>query len=130
MRSQREVKRKYDKLMHDVRTSDYYKGSADHKINCYRCDLGHITKTISNDVGVIPMYLDCETCARTATSTFYKDIAPGQEPTVEWYRPELKEMMGMRSKNEALLDHVLMGGLVKREIEKDFSGFRITKGEL
>jgi hypothetical protein len=38
----------------------------------------------------------CEKCKGTAYSSFFKDIAPNQDPTIEWYRPTLKQVLKMR----------------------------------
>ena len=116
MQSQREIERKYNKLLKDVETNDFYKIDLTNRVNCYACDCSHITKTKDIDAGVTPFMHICEKCGQTAKSTFYRDIAPKQQPTEEWYRPTLKKVMKMR-KNEALLDHVLQGGLIVRKIK-------------
>lgn len=116
--SQREVQRKYEKLMHDVATSDYYKVDLTNRVNCYRCGCGHVTKTKDIDPGVTPMSINCESCNSSAYSSFYSDVAHFQKPTQEWYRPTLSECLKMRNK-PAVLDHVLMGGLMKRPIKAD-----------
>ena len=113
MISQRKVERKYKRLLKDVETDSFYKIDLDNRINCYVCECSHITKTIDVDAGVTPFFHNCEKCGRMAKSTFYNDIAPDQQPTQEWYRPTLKEVMKMRKK-ESLLDHVLSGGLLSR----------------
>jgi len=40
---------------------------------------------------------------------------PEQQPTIEWYRPTLKQVLKMRKKPQ-VLDHVLNGGLENRII--------------
>lgn len=117
MISQREVERRYKKLMHDVENDDYYKVDLTNRINCYVCDCGHITKTKDIDAGVTPFYFNCEKCGGMARSTFFTDIAPQQPPTFEWYRPSLEECLKMRKKPE-LLEHILKGGLRYRSISK------------
>jgi hypothetical protein len=114
MESQRQVEKKYNKLMQDVATSDYYKMDLTNRINCYVCGCGHITKTKDVDAGCTPMMFSCEKCGGIARSTFYKDIAPEQQPTIEWYRPTLKQVLKMRGK-EGMLDHILQGGLDYRK---------------
>ena len=115
MISQREVERKYSKLMNDVQTNKFYTEiDLTNRVNCYSCKCGHITKTKDIDAGVTPFMFSCEKCGGTATSSFFKDIAPEQKPTFEWYRPTLKQVMKMR-KNEYSLDHVLQGGLEFRK---------------
>lgn len=119
MLSQREVERQYNQLMQDVATNDYYKPNPNTVINNYVCTsikCQHITKTKSVDVGVIPMMFSCEKCGQTARSTFYKDWRPGQNHTIEWYRPTLKEVLKMRNKTWEL-EHILKGGLKFRKVE-------------
>ena len=115
MESQREVERQYNKLMQDVATSDYYKHDPSAVINNYVCSsCEHITKTKNIDAGVIPMMFNCEKCGRQARSTFFKDWRPGQEHTIEWYRPTLKQVLKMRNKPWEL-EHILKGGLAYRK---------------
>lgn len=115
--SQGEIKRKYDKLMASVATDPFYKTDLTNRVNCYTCPTcKHITKTKDIDAGVTPFLFDCERCGGNATSTFFKDIAPTQEATFEWYRPTLKQLFKMR-KNPNLLDHILNGGLDYRKIK-------------
>ncbi len=73
MISQREVKKRYNKLMNDVKTKDFYKVDLTNRVNCYVCDCGHITKTKDIDSGVTPFTFTCEKCKGTAKSTFYND---------------------------------------------------------
>ena len=115
MQSQREIEKKYNKLLHEVKTKDFYTSiDLTNRVNCYRCGCGHITKTKDVDAGVTPFMHRCEKCGATAYSTFYKDIAPDQQPTQEWYRPTLKQVLKMR-KNPRELHHILMGGLDVRK---------------
>lgn len=115
MESQREVEKKYNKILQH----ESIKGEvAPNRVNCYTCEkCGHITKTIDIDKGVTPFMSSCEMCKGTATSSFYDDIAPNQEPTIEWYRPTLKQTLKMRQ-NFNLLSHVLDGGLCSRIISQ------------
>jgi len=116
MTSQREVTRVYEKLMHDVETKEFYTNiDLASKVNCYTCSkCKHITKTKDVDAGVTPFCFVCEKCGATATSSFYNDIAPHIDPTIEWYRPSLKETLKLR-KDQSTLDHVLRGGLIDRK---------------
>ena len=115
MISQREVERKYSQLVKDVQTKEFYTNvDLSNSVNCYICKCGHITKTKNVDSGVTPFMFSCEKCGGTATSTFFKDIAPEQQPTFEWYRPTLKQVLKMR-KDEGMLEHVLLGGLEFRK---------------
>lgn len=115
--SRREIQRRYEKLMHDVATKDYYtKVDLTNRVNCYVCtSCDHITKTKDSDAGVTPMFYRCENCGGIGRSSFYNDIAPNQRPTKEWYRPSLKEALKLKSYE---LDHVLGGGLLIRKISQ------------
>jgi len=115
MESQREIEKKYKRLMDDVATHDFYKVDLTNRVNCYVCSCRHITKTKDVDAGVTPFLSECEACGRMAQSTMYRDIAPEKQPTIEWYRPTLKEVLKMRNK-PMLLDHILNGGLDCRKI--------------
>ncbi len=115
MISQREVERKYNALINDVAVKDFYKIDLTNRVNCYVCKCGHITKTKDIDSGVTPMMFRCEKCTSMATSNFYNDCAPNQQPTIEWYRPTLKEVMKLRD-NPYALDHIFNGGLEYRKI--------------
>ena len=120
MESQRSIERKYKKLLNDVATKDYYKTDLTNRVNCYRCkECGHITKTKDVDAGVTPFMHNCEECQEMAYSSMYQDIAPDKEPTKEWYRPSLAETLKYRKKpyGEAMLDHILKGGLEVRTIK-------------
>lgn len=108
------IKKKYENLIKEVETSDYYKIDLTNRVNCYSCYCGHITKTIDIDAGVTPFMFSCEKCGENAQSSMFRDIAPLQQPTIEWYRPTLEEVLKM--KNEPwLLDHILKGGLAHRK---------------
>jgi hypothetical protein len=117
MTSVREVERKYKDLLHDVATKDFYKIDLTNRVNCYRCQTcGLITKTKDIDAGVTPFIFSCEYCGKEAYSTFYKDIAPHRQPTVECYRPDINATLKLR-KHPHTLDHVLQGGLLSRKIQ-------------
>lgn len=115
MKSQREIARKYNKLLKSVETDDFYKIDLANRVNCYVCSCGHITKTKDIDAGVTPFMHKCEKCGQMAQSTSYKDIVPEQQPTEEWYRPSLKKVLKMR-KNEGMLHHIFQGGLCVRRV--------------
>lgn len=118
MKSQREVERMYQKLIHDVKTKEFYKVDLTNRVNFYVCPSGHFIKTIDRHPGVTPMFIPCPICNSSAKSNFYTGGISGIKPTHEWYRPSLEECQKMRGKKENLLDHILMGGLELREIEK------------
>ena len=112
----RTVVKRYNTLMNDVECNDFYKIDLTNRVNCYVCDCGHITKTKDVDAGVTPFMHTCEKCCNLARSTFYNDIIPEQQPTQEWYRPTLKQLLKMRN-NIDLFEHVLNGGLDVRKIK-------------
>lgn len=116
MESQRQIEKRYQKLIHDVANNDFYKIDLTNRVNCYSCSCGHITKTIDIDAGVTPFMFNCEKCGGHAQSSFFKGIAPNQKPTYEWYRPDLKQVLKLRSR-PAMLDHILSGGLDVRPIK-------------
>ena len=99
-----------------VRIVNYYKGVAPKGVNCYLCRCGHITKTVDIDAGATPFLFTCEKCGELATSTFYSDSVPDREPTFEWYRPTLEQVL--KIEDEDILFHILSGGLEFRKIDK------------
>lgn len=119
MKSQRQIERDYNKLINDVKISDFYKIDLTNRVNCYTCQsCGHITKTKDVDTGVTPFMLLCEKCNGISYSSFYEDIAPNQTPTIEWYRPTLKQILKMRTKHPEMLNHIFNGGLEYRKINQ------------
>lgn len=118
MESRREVERQYQILISEVKNNDFYKIDLTNRVNCYVCQCGHITKTKDVDAGVTPFMHTCEKCGLFAKSSFYKDIAPEQEPTQEWFRPTWAKILKLRSKPN-VLEHVLRGGLLNRKIQND-----------
>jgi hypothetical protein len=106
--SQREIERQYNKMLEHKSCNGQV---APNRFNCYRCDCGHVTKTIDVDKGVTPFIFNCDKCNKHAKSTFYNDIAPHLEPTWEWYRPTLQDTIKRRIKKPFDVDHILKGGL-------------------
>lgn len=115
--SKREIARRYKALLVDVETNVFYKVDLIKRVNCYVCKCGEVTKTRDVDAGVTSMVVSCPECKGNAMSSFYKDIAPDQNPTHEWYRPDLEKVLKL---SEWELDHVLQGGLMFRKI---FTGY-------
>ena len=115
MISQRELERRYNKLMYEVKNNDFYKIDLESRLNVYSCSCGHDTITIDIDAGVTPFMYRCEKCGNRAISKGYQ-VQGNLTPTLEWYRPSLKEMM-KRRKNENLLEHYFNGGLEIRKIK-------------
>lgn len=109
--SKKHVKARYEKML------GLYNQPVQDRFNCYVCICGHITKTVDLHMGVIPMFFKCEQCGGQGTSTYFNDIAPTQQATIEWYRPTLQEALNMRSKFPSLLEHVLNGGLCNRKVK-------------
>ena len=117
MESQRKIEREYNQLLKQVEKDPYYKTDLTNRVNCYVCQsCGHITKTKDVDPGVTPFMFRCEKCKGVAYSSFFKDVAPNQSPTFEWYRPSLKEVLKMRKNPFSDLEHILKGGLSYRKI--------------
>lgn len=118
MKSIREITKQYNELLQNVDNNEFYTKKRIGRVNCYICSkCGHITKTRDIDAGVTPFMHNCEKCDSLAESTFYNDVLIGTAPTQEWYRPSLRECFKIR-KNEALLEHILRGGLIVRTIKK------------
>lgn len=114
--SKRHIERRYNALLKDVETKDFYKVDLSNRVNCYVCtECKHITKTKDIDAGVTPFLHYCEKCGNMAQSTFYKDIVPDFKPTEEWYRPTLKEVLKMKYNTQ---EHILQGGLHFRKINQ------------
>lgn len=118
MKSVREVVRQYNSMLKRVAGRQMF-GENGNGVNCYVCDgCGHITKTVDVDPGVTPFMHICEKCGGWARSTMYRDIAPDQKPTQEWYRPTLEQCLKFR-KHESMLQHVLDGGLDIRKLKEE-----------
>lgn len=118
MLSNKEVEKQFNQLLRDVETKEFYtRIDLSNRVNCYTCQqCGHITKTIDIHAGVTPFMYSCESCGKTAVSSFYRDIAPSLKPTIEWYRPTLEKVLTIRANNPFLFDHILSGGLIDRKI--------------
>ncbi len=113
------IEDEYQKLLKEVQTNKFYETDLTNRVNCYVCkSCGHITKTKDVDAGVTPFMFSCEKCNQTAISSFYQDIAPNQSPTIEWYRPTLKQTLNLKNR-PGELEHVLNGGLLNRKIIKE-----------
>lgn len=93
------------------------------RINFYQCTSGqfHFTKTIDRNYGVTPMYISCHKCGSTSASSFYNNLLPDEKITHEWYVPTLEETWGYVKSSPLMVDHILNGGLLMREI-KDGKG--------
>ncbi len=115
----KQIALRYAALIKEVATVDFYKVDLTNRVNCYTCDVcNRITKTIDRDAGVTPMFHACENCRHPrARSSFYSDISPHLNPSQEWYRPTLDEVLKMKNES-ALVEHVLSGGLLVRGIKK------------
>ena len=113
MRSTRDVTKSYNDM---IKMMDK-EPSNDDKQNTYNCSCGHKTHTIDVDKGVTPFMHSCEKCGEFARSSMYQS-SQDVKPTQEWYRPTLKQCLKMRKKEhgDAILNHVLQGGLEMRVI--------------
>jgi hypothetical protein len=114
-KERKDIERQYLRLQHDVATKDYYKIDLENRVNVYTCGSGHVTKTRDIDPGVTSFIYDCETCGEIARSSFYQDTHPELEPTQEWFRPTLDEVLKM---DIGMREHILSGGLDVRKIQK------------
>jgi hypothetical protein len=112
------ITEKYNALIEDVQTNDYYtRIDLTNRVNCYQCPgCKDVTKTKDVDRGVTPAMISCSWCGSVAHSTFYKDIAPYRLHTKEWYRPSLEEVLEIAASKENAVEHILMGGLVMRDV--------------
>jgi hypothetical protein len=114
-KERKDIEHQYLRLQYDVATKDYYKIDLSSRTNVYTCESGHATKTICIDPGVTPFMHLCETCGGMANSSFFHDTHPELEPTQEWFRPTLKEVLKM---GEGMREHIFNGGLDVRQIKK------------
>jgi len=112
-KERKEIEHQYLKLKYDVAHNDYYQIDLTNRTNVYTCKNGHTTKTRDVDAGVTPAMHSCETCGELAHSSFYRDTHPHLEPTQEWFRPTLEEVLKM---SIGMREHILNGGLDVRAI--------------
>lgn len=84
------------------------RGTVD-RYECRKC--GAMMHTTYKDKGVTPFMMACPVCQRQMqhTKTFDKETVPPEIEVLNWYRPTVKETLKM---SEAMIDHVLYGGLV------------------
>lgn len=107
---QEEIKEKYALLDQSAADPTRY--------NNYICSHCHTNvKTVDRHVGVTPMFMSCPDCGRNMFSTFYRDLMPGHQPTIEWFRPTLEETLAWNKTVPGMVDHILAGGLDYREIK-------------
>lgn len=106
-----EIKEKYEHITNTYKNKDLK------SINCYTCEhCQHITKTINVDKGVIPYMFRCPNCKGYAYSSYFENIAPFLDPTIEWYRPTIEDTIQL---NALDLEHILNGGLMFRNVRKE-----------
>lgn len=115
------ITEKYNSLLQDVEKNDYYtRIDLANRVNCYLCpSCKDVTKTKDVDRGVTPAMISCSWCGDVSHSTFYKDIAPYRLHTKEWYRPSLEEVLEMAASKDNTVEHILMGGLIMREVSEE-----------
>lgn len=109
---------RYEKLLGEVSSKDFYKVDLDNRINTYTCvrkSCGNVIITKDVDAGVTPFIIGCPKCGERAQSSFYK-AALGSTPTHEWYRPSLDELKG-NAHGPGAIEHILRGGLLLRQIQ-------------
>ncbi len=106
----------WQNLLKKVATDDYYKVDLTNRVNYYTCGNDHVTKTKDIDAGVTPMFIPCPVCNANSVSGMYGvDKFPEMEPSHEWFRPTLEQILKHR-KSPNLLNHFLQGGLDYRKI--------------
>lgn len=108
----------WQNLLKDVATKDFYKTDLTNRVNYYTCsgEQTHLTKTKDIDAGVTPMFIPCPVCGARASSHGYgEDKIPDMEPTHEWFRPTLDQVL-KKKKEPHLIAHYLGGGLDYRKI--------------
>lgn len=120
----------YSNLLKEVKTDDFYtKIDLTNRVNVYMCPNNHIMKTKDIDPGVTPFMIACNQCKEFSRSSFYRDVFPEIEPTMEWYRPSLEEFMLNQDNPFYDRDHLLKGGLMLRYVDSKEEVFKIaTKG--
>lgn len=117
MISQRKLIADYNKMINLPEIKD---GEKD-KINLYTCDdsngrkCKNAVKTIDLVAGTTPFKVDCSRCGSQMTSAMYTKIPKKPEVTMEWFRPELNQVLKWRRK-PGLIEHLLKGGLMLRPI--------------
>jgi hypothetical protein len=82
------------------------------RINQYNCACGETITTIDRDDGTTAFSVPCEKCGGRMYSMMYR-VAQDLEPTHEWYAQKLKKNM-----SHAMKQHIMLGGLSFRKIEK------------
>lgn len=82
------------------------------RYSCGECHASVVTRDV--DEGVTPFMIACVSCDGMMQSAFYQPRGYVQDPTYEWYKPDASEM---RTLDRDTLQHVAMGGLLKRKIE-------------
>ena len=106
------IKKRYRELQKRVKSDEFYTQiDLQWRVNRYTCSCGNKTDTRDMDAGVTPYTIPCEKCGGHSRSSFYR--VASVNPTHEWYRPKLKELLKMNN----VIEHVLKGGLVLMKIE-------------
>lgn len=119
MKTKSHITKLYNKLVKDIAPTEADKEKLNTTTIDYVCGGHHVTKTKKIDLGTIPLQIPCPTCGQTAIHMGKEsDLMPEQEPTHEWFRPTLEQVLSCQKKPN-LLEHFLNGGLDYREIKTE-----------
>jgi len=112
--SDNQITREYLKMLKHPMIAGEHDGN---KYNTYTCENGHRTNTYDIDKGVTPYLIKCPKCDEMARSSFYR-VGPftTEEIDFNWIRPSLEETFNI--KYQESIDHVLNGGLIRKETKK------------
>ena len=111
MKSVKQVTKEYNRML----TLEEH--SSKNRKNSYTCtNCNYETISIDLDSGTTPFIIECSKCKQQSYSSFYDTSNKDKEPEIEWYRPTLKKTLKFR-KQESLLEHILQGGLLMRNIK-------------
>lgn len=123
MISQRKLISEYNKLAAKYKDAPLEEGQI---INIYTCTGGdkevrcnNIVKTKDLVAGTTPLVVNCVKCGGTMKSNMYSNIPKEPEVTMEWYRPEQRDVLKWR-KRPGLIDHILQGGLMLRPMKIEY----------
>lgn len=113
----KELKRKYDKLVSDIESMRMYDGR-NKGIDVYVCkECGHEFYTRYKDKGVTPFTMKCRNCEH-GTMIHEDTISTMTALAIraeihDWVRPTFEQLDKLRKKgNEGAIEHVLQGGLM------------------
>lgn len=115
--SEKELKRKYNKLVSDIEGMRMFDGR-NKGVDVYVCEkCGHKFYTRYKDKGVTPFTIKCRKCQSGSSvhdDTISEQIANFMAFDVQnWVRPSFEQLNKFRKKgNDGVIEHVLNGGLL------------------